>query len=136
ATTTDQSASNTNSTAFGADALNARIVAGAPLYASQPNASMATVPAHLLDAANTHPLPGEPAGKAGDDANGQAIADANVVLPPSTANAATAPAAPSLANHPALAGTGNTNTNNGENSAAPAPTADNNTSAAGNDPSA
>lgn len=132
----DQSSSNGNSTAFGADALNARIVSGAPIYASQPNASMATVSPHLLDAANAHPLPGEPVGKQGDDANGKAPADANAILPPSTANAATTPAAPLLPNHPANAAADNVNgNNNGDNGATSAQTADNSTTAASNDPS-
>ena len=132
---TDQNGGNANSTAFGADALNARIVAGAPLYASQPNAAMATVPPHLLDAANTHPLPGEPAGKPGDDAGGKALTGANAAPPPSTDTAAATPAAPALPNHPALAAPANSNTNSGENSGTAAQTADNSSAPSSNDPS-
>jgi hypothetical protein len=131
----DQSGNN-GSTAFGADTLNARIVSGAPIYASQPTAAMATVAPHLLDAANTHPLPGEPVGKPGDDTNGKAPTDANAILPPSTANAATTPAAPSLLNHPATAAAANVNNDNGDNGGTPAQTADNSATATGNDPSA
>jgi hypothetical protein len=120
----DQSGSNANSTAFGADVLNARIVAGAPIYASQPNASMATVPPHLLDAANTHPLPGEPAGKLGDEANGKTSTDPSAVLPPSSTNPATT--APMLSNHPAITGTVNANANNSDSGGTPSQAADNN----------
>ena len=49
-----------NSTGFGADQLNARIAAGAPMISSQPTAAMATVPAHLLDNVDPH-TPGAPA---------------------------------------------------------------------------
>jgi len=125
AAATDQS--NGNSTAFGADVLNARIVAGAPIYASQPNASMATVPPHLLDAASTHPLPGEPAGKPGDEPSGKALSDANAILPPS-ANAEATPAAPALLSHPAVAASGTNNPNNADNGGTPAQTADINAS--------
>jgi flagellar hook-length control protein FliK len=121
-----------NSTAFGADTLNARIVAGAPIYASQPNASIATVPPHLLDAANTHPLPGEPGGKPGDAPNGKAPTDANALLPPSTANAATTPA---LDNHPASPGTPNANPTNDDKSLTSAHTTDNGATPTSNDPS-
>jgi hypothetical protein len=131
----DQSGGNANSTAFGADALNARVVAGAPLYASQPNASMATVPPHLLDVANTHPLPGDTAGKPTDETNRKAMTDANGVLPPSSANAATSPAAPTLPSHPTIAAAANANANNGDNSGPPARTADNNVAATDSDPS-
>jgi hypothetical protein len=129
----DQSGSNGNSTTFGADALNARIASGAPIYASQPNASMATVPPHLLDAANAHPLPGEAAGKPGDDSNGKAATDANATLPPSTANTAATPAVPALPNHPAIPA--NTNANNDDDSRTPSQTADNGTSATDSDSS-
>jgi hypothetical protein len=131
----DQNSSNNgNSTAFGADALNARIVSGAPIYASQPNVSMATVPPHLLDAANTHALPGESVGKPGDDTNGKTPADANATLPPSTANAATTPAAPLLPNRPANAAAANADGND-DNGATPAQTADNSATASSNDSS-
>lgn len=123
-----------NSTAFGADALNARIAAGAPIYASQPNASMATVPAHLLDAANAHPLPGEAVGKPGEDSNGKAATDANATLPPSTATNVTTAAAPPLPNHPAIPA--NTNANNSDDSGAPSQTADNGATATNTDSSA
>jgi hypothetical protein len=129
----DQNGSNGTSTAFGADALNARIVAGAPIYASQPNASMATVPPHLLDAANAHPLPGEPAGKPGDTTNGKAPADAT--LPPSAANAAGTPAAPSLPNHPPITAPAGNGANNGDSGGTPAQTADSGATDAANDPS-
>ncbi len=113
---------NGNSTAFGADALNARIVAGAPIYASQPTAAMATVPAHLLDAANTHPLPGEPVGKPGDPATGKAPTDANAALPPSPAPATPATPPQLLPNHPAVtaASANGGSSDNNSGSAAPA----------------
>jgi flagellar hook-length control protein FliK len=127
---------NGNSTSFGADALNARIVAGAPIYASQPNASMATVPPHLLDAANAHPLPGEPVGKPGDDSNGRAPTGATATAAPSTANAATTPPLPTLPNHPAVtAPTNANNDSNGDNGGTPGQNADASTTAASNDPS-
>jgi hypothetical protein len=135
---TDQNGSNGNSTAFGADTLNARIVAGAPIYASQPNASMATVPPHLLDAANAHPLPGEPAGKPGDggNASGKAPADAAASAPASAANAATTPSAPSLSNHPAVTAAANANPSKDASAGTPALPADNSAVATGNDSSA
>jgi hypothetical protein len=46
-----------NSTSFGADQLNARVASGAPIYASQPSAAMATVPAHLLDSGGDGHMP-------------------------------------------------------------------------------
>jgi hypothetical protein len=131
----DQSGGNGTSTAFGADALNARIASGAPIYASQPNASMATVPPHLLDAANTHPLPGEPVGKPGDDSHGTAATGTNATLPPSTANTPAPPAAPSLTNHPALTAAANANTNDSDTSGTPAPAGDNDTTATDSDAS-
>jgi flagellar hook-length control protein FliK len=127
----DQSGKS-NSTAFGADTLNARIVAGAPIYASQPNASMATVPPHLLDAGNTHPLPGQPDGKPGEDANGKAPIDANAILPPSTANAATPP---SLSSHPTSNGTPTANATNDDKTVTSAQSTDNSAAPTGNDPS-
>ena len=131
----DQSSTSGNSTAFGADTLNARIVAGAPIYASQPNASLATVPPHLLDAANAHPLPGEPAGKPGDADNAGGKAQADATLPPSAANAATTPSAPSLPNHPQTAAA-TTNPNNGASATTPAQPTDNSAATTSNDPSA
>jgi len=127
---------NGNSTAFGADTLNARIVAGAPIYASQPTATMATVPAHLLDAPDAHPLPGEPVGKPGTDASGKAPADANAVLPPSTPNAPSAPAMPALPNHPPVNASNANDNGNGDTDGTPAQTADASTTAAtSSDPS-
>jgi len=127
--------SNGNSTAFGADALNARIVAGAPIYASQPTAAMATVPAHLLDAANAHPLPGEPVGKPGDPVTGKASTDANAALPPSPAAATPATPPQLLPNHPAVTGA-SANGSSSDNSGNAAPAADAGTATATNsDPS-
>lgn len=125
--------SNGNSTAFGADALNARIVAGAPLYASQPNASMVTVAPHLLDAANTHPLPGEPVGKPGDDATAKAPTDANATMAPPTANV-TAPTTPVLPTHPTVTAPSNSSGKDDDNGT-PAQTADAATTPTTNDPS-
>jgi len=133
AAATPQSDNNGNSTAFGADELNARIVTGAPLYASQPNAAMATVAPHLLDAANAHPLPGEPVGKPGDDATGKAPTDQNAAMAPSTANA-TAPTTPVLPIHPTVTAPGNDN-GKGDDNGTPAQTADAATTATTNDPS-
>ena len=133
-TATDQSGGKGNSTDFGADALNARIVAGAPIYASQPNASLASVAPHLLDAANTHPLPGAPAGKPADDANGKAVGEASGALPAASADPANTLAA-ALPSHAAVGATGNGNANNADVTAAPAPPADDGTNATGNDPS-
>ena len=85
------------STAFGADQLNARIALGAPIYASQPNATMATVPVHLLDAPVVHAQADIAAAKPGEDAAPKVDAETNEPLPAS-ANAAGA-ALPSLAQH-------------------------------------
>jgi hypothetical protein len=129
-----QSDANGNSTAFGADALNARIVAGAPIYASQPNASMATVPAHLLDAVDTHPLPGEPVGKPGDDATGKTSTEANATLPPSTASATT-PTTTLLPAHQAVTAVGTNSNDKGDDNGTPAQSADTSTAATDNDAS-
>ena len=45
---------NANTTILGADALNARIAAGAPVFTAQANAAMSAVPAHLLEAQDPH----------------------------------------------------------------------------------
>lgn len=137
AAATDQNgaAANGNSSAFGADALNARIVAGAPIYASQPTAAMATVPAHLLDAADAHPLLGETVGKPGDAApaaGGKASTEANAALTPSTAGA-TAPTTTLLPTHQAVTGVGGNGDKNDDGSSAQ--TADAATAATTNDPS-
>jgi hypothetical protein len=123
-----------NSSAFGADELNARIASGAPIYASQPNAAMATVPAHLLDAANAHPLPGEPVGKPGDDAAAaKAPKDANAVMTPSTGSAS----APTtmLPAHQAVTGVGTNSNDKSDDDTATTQTADAATTATTNDPS-
>jgi flagellar hook-length control protein FliK len=120
---------NANSSAFGADALNARIVAGAPIYASQPTAAMATVPAHLLDAANAHPLPGEPVGQPGDaptaatTTSGKASTDANAVMTPSTGSA-TAPTTTLLPAHQAVTAVGGNNDKSDDGSSSPSQAAD------------
>jgi flagellar hook-length control protein FliK len=76
-----------NSTSFGADQLNARVAAGAPIYSSQPTAAMATVPAHLLDTVDPH-TPGAPtAGTAAADDKTQKAAGADAA----DASAATGP---------------------------------------------
>lgn len=91
-TTTTAQTGNANTTAFG-DQINARIVAGAPIYASQPTATMATVSPHLLDAATPHPQPGALPDKAGSDAPGKPSAAANPTPSPAAAPAS-APTAP------------------------------------------
>jgi flagellar hook-length control protein FliK len=95
---------------------------------------MATVPAHLLDAANTHPLPGEPVGKPGDDTTGKAPTEANATMAPSTANATTVPATPLLPNHQAVTASGGNNGKD-DDDATPAQTADAATTPTTNDPS-
>jgi hypothetical protein len=130
---------NANSSAFGADALNARIVAGAPIYASQPTAAMATVPAHLLDAANAHPLPGEPVGQPGDApipaaTGGKATTDANAVMAPSTASA-TAPTTTLLPAHQAVTAVGGNSDKSDDGSSTPSQTADAAATQTANDPS-
>jgi flagellar hook-length control protein FliK len=112
------------STAFGADELNARVAAGAPIYSSQPNAAMATIPAHLLDAANAHPLPGEPVGKPGNDASAKS-AGPNATLPPTASPTATA--ALLLPTRPAVTAINGANDN--DRDGAPAQTLDDNRSA-------
>jgi flagellar hook-length control protein FliK len=129
-----QSDANGNSTAFGADALNARIVAGAPLYASQPNASMATIATHLLDAADAHPLPGEPVGQPGTDATGKTPSGTNAALPPSPAGA-TAPTATLLPIHQAVTAVGTNGNDKGDENGTAAQNADTNTAATDNDAS-
>jgi hypothetical protein len=119
-----------NSSAFGVDALNARIASGAPIYASQPTAAMATVPAHLLDAATAHPLPGEAADKPGDGATAKAPKDANAVVTPSTAGATAPTTMPPT--HPAVTGVGTSNNDKSDDDTAPAQSAD--AATAANDP--
>jgi hypothetical protein len=122
-----------NSSAFGADALNARIASGAPIYASQPASAMATVPTHLLDAANAHPLPGEAVGKPGDDATaGKAAKDANAALTPSPA---AAPATTMLPTHQAVTGVGTSNNGKSDDDTTSAQSADAATTPTTNDPS-
>lgn len=77
-----------NSTDFGAN-VNARVAVGAPIYASQPSATMTTVPPHLLNAAAPDAAPGTSA-KSGDDAPQKPGADAGnePVLPASNASTA------------------------------------------------
>jgi flagellar hook-length control protein FliK len=114
-----------NSTGFGAN-VDARVAAGAPIYASQPNASMATVPPHLLNAAAS---PTQPAGsiKPGDDGTQKIGADntgAEPVLPavnPSTASAALHPAHGAVTDQTQAGGTG---TQDGNAPSANAPATD------------
>ncbi len=123
-----------NSSAFGADELNARIASGAPIYASQPTAAMATVPAHLLDAANAHPLPGDTIGKPGADAPAKAPTDANATMPPSTASA-TAPTTTLLPTHQAVTAVGTNGNDKDDDTGTAAQTSDTATTATTNDPS-
>ena len=85
-----------NSTDFGAN-VNARIAAGAPIYASQPNASMATVPPHLLNAAAPDAQAGAST-KAGDDATQKTSSEAGTEPVVPASNMTTA--APTLPLHP------------------------------------
>lgn len=88
-----------NSTDFGAD-VNARVAAGAPIYASQPNASMATVPPHLLNAPTTPTQSGDPLKPSADGGTKSGTeAGSEPVQPASAAN----PAAPAIALHTAHA---------------------------------
>jgi flagellar hook-length control protein FliK len=125
---------NGNSRAFGADELNARIAAGAPIYSSQPTAAMATVPAHLLDAANAHPLPGDTVGKPGTDVAAKAPTDANATMPPSTASA-TAPTTTLLPTHQAVTAVGTNGNEKDDDNGTTTQTADAATTATTNDPS-
>lgn len=58
---------NGNSTDFG-NQVNARIVAGAPIYTAQPSANLATVPPHVIEQANPKPQTGATPATDGDDA--------------------------------------------------------------------
>ena len=95
---------------------------------------MATVPAHLLDAANTHPLPGEPVGTPGDDTNGKTPTEANTTLPPSAASA-TAPTTTLLPSHQAVTAVGTNSNDKGDDNGTPAQSADASTAATGTDAS-
>ena len=95
---------------------------------------MATVPAHLLDAANTHPLPGEPVGTPGDETNGKAPTETNATLPPSAASA-TAPTATLLPTHQAVTAVGTNSNDKGDDNGTPAQDADTSTAATGTDAS-
>jgi flagellar hook-length control protein FliK len=134
----DQSnGTNPNSSAFGADALNARIASGAPIYASQPGSSMATVPAHLLDAtANTHALPGDAAtlGKPADTSATKApAADANAVMTPSSSSTST-PTSTLLASHQAVTAVGASSDSDKSDDDSATKSADAATTATTNDP--
>jgi hypothetical protein len=107
-----------NSTGFGADQLNARVAAGAPIFASQPSAAMATLPAHLLDAAAVHPQPEAGAAKPGDDATPKPATETGA-LPASAANTTSA-TAPLLPAHPATTNDSGNGAASANDSAAPA----------------
>ncbi|HLI21459.1 MAG TPA: flagellar hook-length control protein FliK [Stellaceae bacterium] len=94
--TNGASSTNGNSTDFGAS-VNARIAAGAPIYASQPSATMATVPPHLLNAATPETPAGAPAKTGADAAQKPATDPSDAPMPPSP-GAATAGATAAL--HP------------------------------------
>jgi hypothetical protein len=103
-----------NSTSFASD-VNARVAAGAPIFASQPNTTLATIPPHLLNAAVPQAQAGA-AGKAGDDA-AQKPGAADASTGPAAATTATGAATPvTTPLHPSHAGTddqsGNTGTQN------------------------
>lgn len=89
ATTGAQPGSTGNSTDFGAE-VKARIVAGAPIYASQPSTAMASVPAHVLDAPVAHPQPAAPPAKTSDDS---ASPKGDAAIKPASVNAGNADAA-------------------------------------------
>jgi hypothetical protein len=120
---------NGNSTALGAGQVDARVAVGAPIFASQPNATMATVSPHLLDAAAPHPQPGAVPDKPGDGAAAAKPGTAASTAPataPDTANTP-APPAPSALTHAAASDQSNSFTNGNNDS-----DADNNASAATN----
>lgn len=121
-------ASGGNNTGFGAD-VNARIAAGAPIYASQPTAAMASVPPHLLNAASQD-QPGA-APKSGDADTQKSSADsADEPLPGSSA---AAPAAATLHPGPVTPAPSQTDAANDQNNNAPTqPTSANGATAAGN----
>ena len=130
--TTTAPTGNGNSTAFG-DQINARVAAGAPIYASQPTATMATIAPHLLDAAAPHPQPGAVPDKAGSDSSGKPSIAANATPASAVEPANSTPTTPQPQLPPPHVAANDANgsfSNNGN--AAPATTAaSDNASAAG-----